>query len=127
MYARKQFFISKHAIDRKNHPFRPHSDTQTPAQEGFIGREVWFSDVKLEDGRPMAIGMDTCLCHDLELPKVLSAFNLQTSEVICKSGHNGTRDIVLAPSTPSVCADSVASSLFTCELIALSIAVTWES
>ena len=43
---------------------------------------MWRSDVKLEDGRPMAIGMDTCVYHDLDVPRVLSAFNLGTGEVV---------------------------------------------
>ena len=83
MYARKQFFTSKHAIDKKRTILFGHTPTHKHLhKDASKAGEVWFSDVKLEDGRPMAIGMDTCLYHDLELPKVLSAFNLQTSEVI---------------------------------------------
>jgi hypothetical protein len=43
---------------------------------------VWFSDVKLDDGRSMAIGLDTCLYHDFNLPKVLAAYNIKTNEII---------------------------------------------
>ena len=43
---------------------------------------VWYSDVKLDDGRSMAVGLDTCLYHDFNLPKVLAAYNIQTNEII---------------------------------------------
>ena len=83
MYARKQFFSSGHAIDPERTILFGHSVTfkhlyKDESKAGLI----WESEVKLDDGRSMAIGLDTCLYHDLELPKVLSAFNLQTNEVI---------------------------------------------
>ena len=83
MYARKQFYTSKRAIDPKRAILFGHTVTfeHLHKDESMAGL-IWESDVKLDDGRPMAIGLDTCLYHDLELPKVLSAFNLQTSEVI---------------------------------------------
>lgn len=83
MYARKQFYTSKKAIDPKRTILFGHTVTfeHLHKDESKAGL-IWESDVKLDDSRPMAIGLDTCLYHDLELPKVLSAFNLQTSEVI---------------------------------------------
>ena len=83
MYARKQFYTSKRAIDPKRAILFGHTVTfeHLHKDESMAGL-IWESDVKLDDSRPMAIGLDTCLYHDLELPKVLSAFNLQTSEVI---------------------------------------------
>ena len=83
MYARKQFFSSGHAIDPERTILFGHSVTSKHLHkdESKAGL-IWESDVKLDDGRAMAIGLDTCLYHDLELPKVLSAFNLQTNEVI---------------------------------------------
>ncbi len=36
----------------------------------------------MDDGRPMAIGLDTCVYHEFDLPKILTAYNIQTEEVI---------------------------------------------
>ena len=82
MYARKQFYTSKKAIDPKRTILFGHTVTfkHLHKDESMAGL-IWESDVKLDDNRPMAIGLDTCLYHDLKLPKVLCAFNLQTSEV----------------------------------------------
>ena len=83
MYARKQFYTSKRAIDPKRTILFGHTVTfKHLHKDDTMAGLIWESDVKLDDSRPMAIGLDTCLYHDLELPKVLSAFNLQTSEVI---------------------------------------------
>ena len=83
LYARKQFYTSKKAVDPERTILFGHTVTfmHLHKDESMAGL-IWESDVKLDDGRPMAIGLDTCLYHDLELPKVLSAFNLQTSEVV---------------------------------------------
>ena len=83
MYARKQFYTSKHAIDPKRTILFGHTPTlkhlhKDDSKAGL----VWFSDVKLDDGRSMAIGLDTCLYHDFKLPKVLSAYNVLTNEII---------------------------------------------
>tara|TARA_B100000214_G_C23961086_1_gene625306 strand:- start:1368 stop:2153 length:786 start_codon:yes stop_codon:yes gene_type:complete len=83
MNARKQFYTSKRPIDPKRTILFGHTPTLKHLHEDDSkAGEVWFSDVRLKDGRPMAIGMDTCLYHDLEFPRVLSAFNLQTGEVV---------------------------------------------
>jgi len=82
MYVRKQFFDSKKAIDPDRTILFGHSPTfRHLHKDDSKAGQVWFSDILLEDGRPMAIGLDTCLYHNLELPKVLAAFNLQTSEI----------------------------------------------
>ena len=83
MYARKQFFSSKHAIDSKRTILFGHSVTfkhlhKDDSKAGLI----WLSDVQLDDGRPMAIGLDTCIYHEFDLPKILAAYNIQTEEVI---------------------------------------------
>lgn len=44
--------------------------------------EVWHSDVRLEDGRSAAIGLDTCLYHGPKDRRTLTAMNLQTGEVV---------------------------------------------
>ena len=82
MHARKQFYTSRKPIDPKRTILFGHTPTLKHLhQDDANAGEVWLSEVLLEDGRPMAIGMDTCLYHDLDFPRVLSAFNLQTREV----------------------------------------------
>ena len=83
MNARRQFYTSKRPVD----PLRTILFGHTPTfkhlhWDDAKAGEVWRSDVKLEDGRPIAIGMDTCVYHDHDAPRVLSAFNLRTGEVI---------------------------------------------
>lgn len=83
MNARRQFYTSKRPVD----PLRTILFGHTPTfkhlhWDDAKAGEVWRSDVKLEDERPMAIGMDTCVYHDLDAPRVLSAFNLRTGEVV---------------------------------------------
>ena len=83
MYARRQFYTSKKAIDPLRTILFGHTVTfKHLHKDDSMAGLIWESDVKLDDSRPMAIGLDTCLYHGLELPKVLSAFNLQTNEVI---------------------------------------------
>ena len=83
MWARRQFYTSKNPIDPKRTILFGHTPTHKHLhRDDSKAGKVWHSDVRLEDGRPMAVGMDTCLYHELELPKVLSAFNLQTSQVV---------------------------------------------
>ena len=38
--------------------------------------------MKLKDGRSASIGLDTCLFHEERQPATLTAFNLQTHEVL---------------------------------------------
>ena len=83
MNARRQFYTSKRPVD----PLRTILFGHTPTfkhlhWDDAKAGEVWRSDVELGDGRPMAIGMDTCVYHDLDAPRVLSAFNLRTGEVV---------------------------------------------
>ena len=83
MYARKQFYTSDRPIDPRRAILFGHTPTfRHLHRDDARAGEIWYSDVLLEDGRPMAIGMDTCLYHQLELPRVLSAFNLRTSQVV---------------------------------------------
>ena len=81
--ARRQFYTLQRPVD----PLRTILFGHTPTfkhlhWDDAKAGEVWCSDVKLEDERPMAIGMDTCVYHDLDAPRVLSAFNLRTGEVV---------------------------------------------
>ena len=43
---------------------------------------VWYHPTKLADGRNSAIGIDTCVFHDRELPARLTALNLQTETIV---------------------------------------------
>ena len=89
MYARKQFFGSEHAVDPKRTILFGHSVTfKHLHKDDSKAGEIWLSDIKLDDGRPMAIGLDTCVYHELHdsdgatmLPRVLTAYNIQTDEV----------------------------------------------
>ena len=90
MSARSQFFTSRHAIDPERTILFGHSVTfKHLHKDDSKAGEIWFSDVKTQDGRPMAIGLDTCVYHDYHgfggkalLPRVLAAYNIQTEEVI---------------------------------------------
>jgi len=90
MHARKQFFDSGHAIDPKRTILFGHTVTfkHLHKDESKAG-EIWLSDVRVDDGRPMAIGLDTCLYHECLalggealLPRVLTAYNIQTQEIV---------------------------------------------
>ena len=83
LWAREQFYTSRKPIDPNRTILFGHTVTfkylhKDDSKAGL----VWSSDVILDDGRPMAIGLDTCLYHDFNLPKVLSAYNIQTNEII---------------------------------------------
>ena len=51
-----------------------------------LGKEnwgnVWYSSLKLSDGRPAAIGLDTCVFHTADRPALLTAYNLQNGKVV---------------------------------------------
>ena len=86
MTIRSQFFDSKEAIDEDRTILFGHSVTFSMLHRDKLkAGMIWQSDVKTKDGKPMAIGIDTCVYHTLDLPKVLTAFNIQTSEVFYQS------------------------------------------
>jgi serine/threonine protein phosphatase 1 len=83
MWLREQFYTSKKPIDPKRTILFGHTPTlkhlhKDDSKAGL----VWFSDIKQDDGRSMAVGLDTCLYHDFNLPKVLAAYNIQSNEII---------------------------------------------
>lgn len=83
LWIRAQFFTSKHAIDPQRTILFGHTVTfRNLHKDDSKAGLIWSSDVLLEDGRPMAIGLDTCLYHNFDLPKVLAAYNIKTNEVI---------------------------------------------
>ena len=93
MHARKQFFDSGHAIDPKRTILFGHTVTfKHLHKDDSKAGEIWLSDIKVDDGRPMAIGLDTCVYHECldsegpsMLPRVLTAYNLQTEEPVYQS------------------------------------------
>ena len=44
--------------------------------------EPWESEVVLEDGRPAALGLDTCLYHGPKEKRMLTALNLRTGRTV---------------------------------------------
>ena len=42
----------------------------------------WFSKFHLNDGRSASVGLDTCLFHEERQPAMLTAYNLQTLDVV---------------------------------------------
>ena len=83
LWAREQFYTSRKPIDPNRTILFGHTVTfkylhKDDSKAGL----VWSSEVILDDGRPMAIGIDTCLYHPKSNNPVLSAYNIQTNEVI---------------------------------------------
>ena len=82
LWIRTPFHNSTTAIDEQRCVVFGH----TPTMLLFAGSDdsygqIWYSDVRLEDGRAASIGIDTCLFHKQQLPAWLSAINLQTMEI----------------------------------------------
>jgi len=82
LWIRTPFHNSKTAIDEQRCVVFGHTPTMIlfGDSDDQYGK-VWYSDVRLEDGRAASIGIDTCLFHKQQLPAWLSAINLQTMEV----------------------------------------------
>ncbi len=83
LYIRALFYSSKHPIDTKRTILFGHTPTfKYLHKDDTKAGQIWESVVKLVDGRPMAIGLDTCVYHDFDLTKSLAAYNIQSNEVI---------------------------------------------
>jgi serine/threonine protein phosphatase 1 len=82
LWIRTPFHSSKTAIDEQRCVVFGHTPTMLlfGGSDDSYGR-VWYSDVRLKDGRAASIGIDTCLFHKQQLPAWLSAINLQTMEI----------------------------------------------
>ena len=83
MWVREQFYTSRKPIDPNRTIIFGHTVTfidlhKDDSKAGL----VWSSEVILDDGRPMAIGIDTSLYHPKSNNPVLSAYNIKTNEVI---------------------------------------------
>ena len=82
LWIRTPFHNSTTAIDEQRCVVFGHTPTMLlfGDSEDSYGN-IWYSDVRLEDGRAASIGIDTCLFHKQQLPAWLSAINLQTMEI----------------------------------------------
>ena len=90
LWIREKFYTSKHAIDPQRTILFGHTVTFRHLHKDELkAGQIWFSEVSLEDGRPMAIGLDTCLYHTYDLPKVLAAYNIQTNEIVYQEKLSG--------------------------------------
>ena len=82
LWIRTPFHNSKTAIDEQRCVVFGHTPTMLlfGDSDDSYGK-IWYSGVRLEDGRAASIGIDTCLFHKQQLPAWLSAINLQTMEI----------------------------------------------
>ena len=82
LWIRTPFHNSTTAIDEQRCVVFGHTPTMLlfGDSDDSYGH-IWYSDVRLEDGRAASIGIDTCLFHKQQLPAWLSAINLQTMEI----------------------------------------------
>lgn len=82
LWIRTPFHNSTTAIDEQRCVVFGHTPTMLlfGDSDDYYGK-IWYSDVRLEDGRAASIGIDTCLFHKQQLPAWLSAINLQTMEI----------------------------------------------
>ena len=82
LWIRTPFHNSKTAIDEQRCVVFGHTPTMLlfGDSDDSYGK-IWYSGVRLEDGRAASIGIDTCLFHKQQFPAWLSAINLQTMEI----------------------------------------------
>ena len=82
LWIRTPFHSSKTAIDEQRCVVFGHTPTMLlfGDSDDHYGK-IWYSDIRLDDGRAASIGIDTCLFHKQQLPAWLSAINLQTMEI----------------------------------------------
>jgi serine/threonine protein phosphatase 1 len=83
LHVRKPFHRATEPIDIHRTILFGHSITITlPGLSKENWGDVWYSSVKLDDGRPAAIGLDTCVFHTADSPAMLTAYNLQDGRVV---------------------------------------------
>ena len=82
LHVRKPFHRVTEPIDVHRTILFGHSITITlPGLSKENWGEVWYSPLKLPDGRSAAIGLDTCVFHTADSPALLTAYNLQDGRV----------------------------------------------
>ena len=83
LHIRKPFHTATAPIDKDRTVIFGHTPTAgLPGHSSLFWGKVWFSPVLLDSGRPAAIGIDTCVFHNLDVPAVLTAYNLQDNSII---------------------------------------------
>jgi len=83
LHIRKPFHTATAPIDKDRTVIFGHTPTASlPGHSSLFWGKVWFSPVLLDSGRPAAIGIDTCVFHNLDVPAVLTAYNLQDNSII---------------------------------------------
>ena len=83
LHIRKPFHIATKPIDGKRTVMFGHTPTVSlPGHSKQSWGHVWYSNVLLKDGRPAAIGLDTCVFHNADGPAVLTAYNLKDGSTI---------------------------------------------
>jgi serine/threonine protein phosphatase 1 len=83
LHIRKPFHTATAPIDNGRTVIFGHTPTAgLPGHSSLFWGKVWFSSVLLDSGRPAAIGIDTCVFHNLDVPAVLTAYNLQDNSII---------------------------------------------
>ena len=83
LHIRKPFHTATAPIDKDRTVIFGHTPTAgLPGHSNLFWGKVWFSPVLLDSGRPAAIGIDTCVFHNLDVPAVLTAYNLQDNSII---------------------------------------------
>ena len=83
LHIRKPFHMATKPIDKDRTVIFRHTPTaDLPGHSSLFWGKVWFSPVLLDGGRSAAIGIDTCVFHNLDVPAVLTAYNLQDNSII---------------------------------------------
>ena len=83
LHIRKPFHLATEPIDPQRTVVFGHTPTAgLPGHNKLFWGKVWFSPVLLPTMRPAAIGIDTCVFHNLDAPAVLTAYNLQDDSII---------------------------------------------
>ena len=84
LWIRKEFHQAEEPVDHQRTVVFGHTPTVSlPGHNEHSWGKVWRSEVCLNNARPAAIGLDTCLYHGKDgMPAVLTAFNLQDERVV---------------------------------------------
>lgn len=84
LWIRKEFHEVLEPVDHQRTVVFGHTPTASlPGHGEQSWGKVWRSEVCLNNARPAAIGLDTCLYHAKQgMPAVLTAFNLQDGRVV---------------------------------------------
>lgn len=84
LWIRKEFHEVLKPVDHQRTVVFGHTPTASlPGHGEQSWGKVWRSEVCLNNARPAAIGLDTCLYHAKQgMPAVLTAFNLQDGRVV---------------------------------------------